>query len=212
MTTSQHQLVNQIAREAGDLLLSYFQSAALQTSEKGFLDVVTQADTEAEALIVQKLRHHFPADAFVGEEGTETAGGNGRCWYVDPLDGTFNFSRGLPFWCVSIGLVDNGVPEFGLIFDPPRNEMFTSIRSGGAFLNGEPISVSNAKDPLQSTLQLTLNYDRRAIERSISDFNAVARDVMRLRNLGALALEMAYVACGRLDAVCQRGSHPWDYA
>ena len=98
------------------------------------------------------------------------------------------------------------------MLDPTRRELFSAAAGNGARLNGEPIHASDARELLTATLQLTLNYDRNVIDRSIGDFNAVAHDVMRLRNLGALALEMAYLACGRLDAVCQRGSHPWDYA
>jgi len=204
--------IEAIAREAGMLLSSYFQSSSLRTAAKGFLDVVTQADTESEALVVSRLRELFPDDAIVGEEGTNAKGGNGRVWYVDPLDGTFNFSRGIPFWCVSIGLVMDGEPSLAVLFDPVRDEMFTAKRGQGAWLDGHPIAASSVSDPMEATVQLTLNYDRERIEVSISDFNAVARGVMRLRNMGALALELAFVACGRLDAVCQRGSHPWDYA
>ena len=201
-----------IAREAGKLLLRHFRSSTLQTSAKGYLDVVTEADTETERLIVERLTTAFPEDAVVGEEGTKTESANGRTWFIDPLDGPPNFSRGIPFWCVSIGLAQSGEPSLGVVFDPVRDELYAGRQGGGASLNGVPIHVSSVTDPLAATLQLTLNYDRVVIEQSIRDFNAVARSVMRLRNMGALALELAYIACGRLDAVCQRGSHPWDYA
>ena len=204
--------VEAIAREAGSLLRSYFQSTSLKTEAKGYLDVVTQADKECEELVVGRLKTAFPGDAIVGEEGTKTESQSGRCWYIDPLDGTFNFSRGIPFWCVSIGLVDEQGFLEGVVFDPLRDEMFSAVRGKGAWLNGAPIKASTATDPMSATLQLTVNFDREVIETSIRDFNAVARSVMRMRNIGALALELAYVACGRLDAVSQRGSHPWDYA
>lgn len=201
-----------IARQAGDLLLSYFESGDLNTTPKGFLDVVTEADTESERLIVRLLGDSFPDDAVVGEEGTSAEPGRDRVWYVDPLDGTFNFSRHLPFWCVSLGLVDARGPLLGIVFDPLRDEMFTAMRGEQARLNGGLIRPDETEDTMAATIQLTLNYDREIIERSLADLNAVARHVMRLRNMGALALELAYVACGRLDAVMQRGSHPWDYA
>jgi myo-inositol-1(or 4)-monophosphatase len=201
-----------IAREAGAVLIGYFRSSSLQTEEKSYLDVVTQADREVEARVASRLHEAFPEDAIVGEEGTNSSSENGRVWYIDPLDGTFNFSQGLPFWCVSIGLADDHGSLAGVIFDPLHDELFSALRGRGVWLNGEPIRVSGLIDPMAATLQLTLNYDRVRIEESIRDFNAVARSVMRLRNLGALALELSYVACGRLDAVCQRGSHPWDYA
>jgi myo-inositol-1(or 4)-monophosphatase len=199
-----------IAREVGRLLLSYFRSPDLETRAKRYLDIVTTADTESERLIADRLDTAFPDDAVVGEEGTEGSGR--RTWFVDPLDGTFNFARGLPFWCVSIGLVQGGEPVVGVVFDALHDELFSARAGAGAFLNGSSIHSSNVSDPMDATLQLATNFDRDVIGRSIADFNAVARDVMRVRNMGALALEIAYVGAGRLDVVAQRGSHPWDYA
>jgi myo-inositol-1(or 4)-monophosphatase len=212
MSQDRLEAATRFAREAGEILTERFLSSDLQTEEKGFLDVVTEADKKSEHHVAERIREAFPDDAVVGEEGTNTESANGYQWFIDPLDGTFNFSRGIPFWCVSIGVVKDAEPELGVILDPMRDELFTAIRGGGAFLNGEPIVTSGVTDLMEATLQLTLNFDRDRIDDSIQDFNAVAHDVMRLRNLGALALELAYVACGRLDAVCQRGSHAWDYA
>src|SRR5579872_5054472 len=168
--------VEQLARDAGDLLLHHFRSAELQTKAKGELDVVTQADTEAERLIATRLGELFPDDAVVGEEGTATDSANGRQWFIDPLDGTYNFSRGLPFWCVSIGLVEHGESEYGIVFDPLHQELFSAERGLGARLNGAPIAASAVRDPMEATVQLTLNYDRSVIEMSIQDFNVVARN------------------------------------
>lgn len=201
-----------VAREAGALLLSFFRGSHLETKEKQYLDVVTRADIESERLIAGLLRDAFPRDGIVGEEGGETAIQGTRVWYVDPLDGTFNFAHGLPFWCVSIGFVQDGEPVVGVVLDPLHDELFSARADAGAFLNGSAIHSSNISDPMEATLQLAINFDRDVIGRSIADFNAVARDVMRVRNMGALALEIAYVGAGRLDVVAQRGSHPWDYA
>lgn len=197
---------------AGEVLLSYFGSSTLRTSEKAYLDVVTQADTECEQLVVGELKKSFPEDAIVGEEGARTESGSGRVWFVDPLDGTFNFSRTLPFWCISIGMAVEGQPQVGVVFDPLHDELFAAVRGTGGWLNGNRIGASSVENQIDATLQLTVNYDREVIERSIADINAVARNVMRIRNMGALALELCYVGAGRLDAVAQRGSHPWDYA
>lgn len=201
-----------IAREAGALLMSYAESSNLEASPKGYLDVVTEADTETERLVVEKLREAFPDDAAVGEEGSNTTSKSGRIWYVDPLDGTFNFTKRLPYWCTSIGLVDDDEPQVGVIFDPLHDELFTAVRGSGSSMNGQRIGASEVRDPLQATVQVTVNNDRQVVDRSIKDVDNLARDVTRLRNLGALALELCHLACGRLDAVLQRGSHPWDYA
>jgi myo-inositol-1(or 4)-monophosphatase len=206
-----------IAKDAGELLAAHFAHGEPATRAKAYLDVVTAADTEAERLIASRLRASFPQDAIVGEEGTAynpitEAHPTKRVWYVDPLDGTFNFSRGIPFWCTSIGLVEAGRAVLGVVFDPIRNELFTAVGDAGCHLNGRPIRARRTEDPMEATVQLSINFHRDVIERSIADFNSIARGVMRTRNLGALALELAYVGAGRLDAVAQRGSHAWDYA
>ena len=200
------------AHDATEVLCRYFRNPSLETTAKRYLDVVTQADTESEMLLVSRVNQAFPDDAMVGEEGTNTQSSNGRAWHIDPLDGTYNFSRGLPFWCVSVGLAVNGIPVMGVVFDPLLNEMFTGSLGGGSYVNDQLLHASDVTDPMEATLHLSINYDREVIEQSLRDLNAVARGVMRTRNLGALALEIAYVAAGRLDAVAQRGSHSWDYA
>ncbi len=200
-----------VVREAGAILLKHFRRRDLDTRPKLYLDVVTEADLEAERHLVGAIRNRFPQEGVVGEEGTDIDG-DGRVWYVDPLDGTYNYSRGLPYWCVSLGLVDAGVPVLGAIYDPLLNELFTAVRGDGARLNGQTIRPQPVEQAIEATVQVTVNVDRARIDRSIADVNVLAREVMRLRNLGALALELCYLACGRLDVVVQRGSHPWDYA
>lgn len=202
----------EIARSAGAELIRHFNAGDASAREKGYLDVVTVADTEAEQLIARALREKFPDDGIIGEEGTDSNPGSGRQWYVDPLDGTFNFARGIPFWCTSIGLVEEAEQVLGVVYDPLRDELFTVVKGAGSFLNGARIHVRATTEPMEATVQLSINFDRELIDFCIADFNATAKKVMRTRNLGALALELCYVACGRLDAVVQRGSHPWDYA
>jgi len=200
----------EIARRAGELVTSHFRNP--RSHEKAHLDVVTIADTASEKLIADELRMAFPYDGILGEEGSCTESRSGHQWYIDPLDGTFNFSRGLPFWCVSMGLVSHGKRVSGVVFEPLRDEMFSALNGAGAWLNGQPVTASGIADPMAAAVQLSINFHRDVIDHSVADFNAVARNVMRVRNLGALALELAYLAAGRLDAVAQRGSHPWDYA
>jgi myo-inositol-1(or 4)-monophosphatase len=202
-----------IAREAGEALVGYFGSSTLGVREKAQLDVVTLADTDSERRIVSALTSAFPEDAIVGEEGTNTLPGVRRCWYVDPLDGTFNFARTIPYWCVSIGLVVDSSARLGVVFDPLRDEMFWSeSEEGHAFLNGNPVGPSNVTELIDALVQVNIDFDRAVMQTSLVDTVAVGREVMRVRNLGSLALQLVYVACGRLDGLVQRRANAWDYA
>ena len=145
--SSELRLAESVAREAGHLLLSHFRSPQLETTTKRYLDVVTQADTQSEALVASRLKDAFPDDAILGEEGTNSDSRNRRAWYIDPLDGTYNFSRGLPFWCVSIGLVSDMTSVVGVVFDPLMDEMFTSAVGMGSFVNGRPLRSSGVTEP-----------------------------------------------------------------
>lgn len=213
-----HPLSNEVsvalaaAGGAGEVLLRYFGGSEIGTRDKSYLDVVTAADFESEKLVASRLAKAFPSDSIVGEEGTHTKASSDRVWFIDPLDGTFNFSRTLPFWCVSLGLLMGGRRDLGVVFDPLHEEMFLAIRGCGAWLNGTRIHAFPVRDPLTAAVQISVNFDRNAVDKSLADTTAIGKKVMRLRNMGALALELCYVGCGRLDGVAQRGSHPWDYA
>ncbi len=205
-------IAESLARRAGRLLVEYATSGDLGTSEKGPKDVVTFADKASEEMLVSELKAAFPNDGVVGEEGARSEGAHGRVWYIDPLDGTFNFSREIPFWCVSIGLAVDGNPEVGAVYDPSRDELFSGGRGLGTTLNGRVVSARGPEGVAEATVQINVDFDREGAERSLADTTRVGMEAMRLRNMGSLALELAYVACGRLDALIQRGSHPWDYA
>jgi len=192
--------------------MSYRNRPDLHTSTKGPLDIVTAADRASEELLVSELEMVCPMDGMVGEEGARRHQNRSRIWFIDPLDGTFNYSRGIPFWCVSLGLVVDGEMKVGVVFEPIRDELFAAERGRGATLNGSPIRAGSPRTLLESTVQINVAFDRATIGRSLGDIDVVGREVMRLRNMGALALELSYLAAGRLDAVIQRGSHPWDYA
>lgn len=200
------------ARAGAAVLLEYFGRSDLVVHQKSALDPVTVADSESERAIVTALRAAFPHDAIVGEEGSGIEGNRGRVWYVDPLDGTFNFTRSIPFWCVSVGLVDDGQPAAGVVFDPLVDEAFVAWRGGGVWLNQRPVYPSAVEEPMAAVVQMNVDFARETMGRSLHDLHAVAPRVMRVRNLGALALSLVYLASGRLDAVVQRAAHSWDYA
>ena len=185
-------------------------------------DVKLAADRLAEEMIVARLREASPFD-ILGEEGGRIAGtgapGNGDsaanadlCWLVDPLDGSLNYTRGLPACCVSIALCRGGDPVLGVIYDFNRDELFSGDAAGGAFLNGAPMAVSNVADPAEAVLASGFpSY----LDHSDDTLGAFVRQVQRYRKvraLGSAALMLAYVACGRMDAYIERETALWDVA
>ena len=141
------------AREAGAILRHEFDRPK-QISYKGEVDIVTESDRRSEALIIARLRKHFPDHAIIAEEGGGGGVGAKYCWHVDPLDGTTNFAHGYPCFAVSIGLAEDGQPVAGAVFNPVSEELFTAARGEGAYLNGKPIRVS-AIEKLATSLVAT---------------------------------------------------------
>jgi myo-inositol-1(or 4)-monophosphatase len=174
--------------------------------------MVSDADRDAEALIEEMLRDERPDDGLLAEEGSEREGRSGRRWVVDPLDGTTNFLYGLPAWGVSVAIEDAQGSLAGVVLDPARGELFSALRGGGAWLDDEPIAVSDC-EALGSALVATgFGYDpaRRAEQAEV-----VARVLPRVRDIrrvGAASLDLCWVACGRVDAYYERGLQPWDWA
>ena len=197
-----------VARDAGSLARGYLADPrALNVALKGPQDVVTEADGAVERMIVAALHSIFPDDAFLGEEGGGAAGD--RCWVIDPIDGTANFARGLPHWCVSIAFVASGRTEVGVIYDPNGNLLYSALRGAGAWRNGVPMRVSTTDDLARATVDI--GYSRRT---EVDDF---ARIVERLLELGinvtqsgSAALGLARVADGRLDGYAERHLYAWD--
>jgi len=200
-----------IAREAADLVRSYFSTDRVDTRPKGDRDVVTAADLASERLILERLAERFPADGIVGEEGAATRPESGRRWYVDPLDGTLNFSRGLPVWCVSLALFDHGGPVLGVIVDPIRDETFSASTGNGAWLNGQRLCTSSVNRIGEAVAHMTVDFHEQSMLEGLRDIQVVAPMVLRTRNIGSAALALAYVACGRFDAMLHRYAHAWDY-
>jgi myo-inositol-1(or 4)-monophosphatase len=205
------------ARAAGELLMDGFGREKDVRTKSSSIDFVTQYDLAAEALILERLRAAFPGHSLVGEEGAAETGAQPYTWYIDPLDGTNNFSHGFPVFCVSLALYEGQRPLAGVIYDPTRDECFTAAAGSGARLVGpsgnQPLRVSGTATLEQGLLATGFPYD---VHTSPLDNGAyVARFIKRafgLRRAGSAALDMAYVAAGRLDGYWEFKVSPWDVA
>jgi myo-inositol-1(or 4)-monophosphatase len=205
------------ARAAGELLMDGFGREKDVRTKSSSIDFVTQYDLAAEALILERLRAAFPGHSLVGEEGAAETGAQPYTWYIDPLDGTNNFSHGFPVFCVSLALYEGQRPLAGVIYDPTRDECFTAAAGRGARLVGpsgvQPLRVSGTPTLKQGLLATGFPYD---VHTSPLDNGAyVARFIKRafgLRRAGSAALDMAYVAAGRLDGYWEFKVSPWDVA
>src|SRR6266446_3169087 len=184
-----------------------------EVSFKGEVDLVTATDREAERLIVEAITEAFPEHGIVAEESAPRPGRDGHRWYVDPLDGTTNFAHGYPHFCVSIALARDDDLLLGLVYDPIREETFSALRGEGARLNGAPIGVSDTLTLERALLGTGFPYDRRQHADFYLAFLAEAmRRAQGVRRGGSAALDLCYVACGRLDAFWEWKLHPWDTA
>jgi len=202
-----------LAQAAGDMALAGRKAGLHNVQTKSTAtDMVTEFDRASEVLIVEGMRAARPDDAIVGEEGTSVSGTSGITWYIDPIDGTTNFLYDLPAWAVSIGAEDSSGPLAGVVYIPALGEMFTATRYGGAFLNGAPIHCNNITDVSQALVCTGFSYsaDQRTIQaKRVSRFIHQIRDI---RRAGAAAIDLCFVACGRIDAYFEENLHQWDIA
>lgn len=201
----------EIAREAGSLLANFFERR-VAFELKGDFDLVTEADRASEKLIVERLRSHYPQHSIVAEEGGGHESHSDFRWYVDPLDGTTNFAHGFPMFNVTLALEHAGELIAGVVFDPLRQEMFAAERGAGAYLNHRPIRVSRAARLEESLFATGFPSARRHQNVNVHFFHQVAMLSHGVRRGGAAALDLAYVAAGRLDAFWEFGLNPWDQA
>lgn len=200
------------ARIAGRFQQYRFASV-LDVTLKGDKNLVTEVDRESERLIVGHLLGSFPDHCIVAEEGEYLQSDSPFRWIIDPLDGTTNYAHGFPWFCVSIGLESAGELVAGVIYNPLHDELFTATRGGGAFLNGQRLHVST-RSPLQNTLLGTgFPYDcARDPANNFDNFTAFQKAARGIRRAGAAALDLAYVAAGRLDGFWELKLKPWDVA
>ena len=201
----------EIAREAGALLARYFERR-VSFEVKGEFDLITEADRSSEKLVVDKLRSYFPSHAIVAEEGSAYAGSSEYRWYVDPLDGTTNFAHSFPMFNVTLALERAGELIAGVIYDPLRQEMFTAERGGGAYLNQRRIRVSGTKRLADSLASTGFPSRKRSHNVNIHFYYQLAMASHGVRRTGSAALDLAYVASGRLDFFWEFGLKPWDQA
>ena len=207
--------VSAIARGAGEIIMRHF-AAPIPTSLKSSrIDIVTAADTEAEAYIVRALVRRFPAHHIVGEEG----GGQGAPaaaapyhWFVDPIDGTVNFASKLPHFCTSIALTTpDRQPLLGVIYDPTRRELFTATYGGGAHLDGQPLHVTQTAELVDAVVTSGFPYDKHTNpDNNLKEWSAFLLKIRGERRLGSAALDLCYVAAGRLDGYWEKNLKPYD--
>ncbi|MEX2260440.1 MAG: inositol monophosphatase family protein [Bryobacteraceae bacterium] len=201
----------EIAREAGALLQTYY-DRRVAFELKGDFDLVTEADRASERLVVERLRTHFPSHGILAEEGGGHTSPSGYIWYVDPLDGTTNFAHGFPVYNVTLALERDGEPLCGVVFDPTRQEMFAGEHGAGAYLNNRRIQVSKARRLADSLVATGFPSYKRRLNVNIHFYYQLALLSHGVRRAGSAAIDLAYVACGRLDAFWEFGLSPWDMA
>jgi myo-inositol-1(or 4)-monophosphatase len=210
-----HPMLNtavQAARKAGTIITrAAFDVDKLTIRAKRQHDFVSEVDHAAEEAIIGVLRKAYPDHGFLAEESGYKDRDADYLWVIDPLDGTTNFLHGFPQYCVSIGLMHKGKPTQAVVLDPNRNELFTASKGAGAYLNDRRIRVSKT-DKMDGAL-IGTGFPFRVIER-VDDYLRMLKNVMKttsgVRRPGAAALDLAYVACGRLDGFWERGLSPWD--
>lgn len=206
-------LAHKIALEAGALLAERAGLARERVGTKSSLtDMVTEVDHASEALIVRHILAARPEDGILGEEGTERTGTSGVRWVVDPLDGTTNYVYGIPAYAISIGVETGGAVVAGVVHDAARGETFAARKGGGATLNGVPIAVSGKSDLATALVATGFGYSPSARAAQGAALARILPQVRDIRRMGSAALDLCWVACGRLDAYFEEGLNEWDLA
>ena len=203
--------MSEIAREAGALLMEFFRRR-VKIEYKGDADLVTEADRTSEKLILERIRKQWPSHDVIGEEGARVETGGDYRWYVDPLDGTTNFAHGFPVFCVSLGLAFQGNRKAAVVYDPTRDELFAAERGKGAVLNGEKIEVSKTPKLRQSLVATGFPSHKRHKNPNIYFYHQLTLRSHGVRRAGSAALDLAYVAAGRLDGFWEFNLNAWDTA
>jgi myo-inositol-1(or 4)-monophosphatase len=209
--TSELEAALSAAKQAGEVLRAGF-GAEHAITYKGEVDLVTEVDEAAERVIREELLGTFPTHGMLGEEGGELEGQEDARWIVDPLDGTTNYAHGLPIFCVSIALERVGEVVLGVVHDPMREETYVAERGGGATLNGEPIRVSDTGELIGALIATGFPHDRTEMPEALDLFCRFAVLTRGMRHLGSTALDLCYMASGRLDGYYERGIWAWDIA
>jgi myo-inositol-1(or 4)-monophosphatase len=198
---------------AGDVMMTRFGSD-LRVDKKGTIDLVTEVDLEIERGFRSMIAERFPDHAILAEElGGSANVPAGPCWVFDPIDGTTNFAHGLPIFCASLALEVDGVAEVAAVYDPTRRELFTAERGGGAFVNGRPLRVSPTPSLVDAMLVTGFPYDvHDRVDEIVGLFAAFVGQARAVRRLGSAAIDLCYVAAGRMDGFWESDLKPWDIA
>lgn len=199
-----------ILREAGDILLSFY-GRDLQIKEKPHNGFVTSADLASEKYLIQALGQLLPEASFFAEE-SGASGNSDYCWVIDPLDGTTNFAHGIPYWCISVALTHKNVPIFGAIYVPLQDDYFFAAKGKGAWCNGVAIHVSEPEKLSQALIAIGIPYSNEQRPPIVHLGERIAFEAYGIRHLGAIALDLANISCGRLDGVVLTGLAWWDVA
>lgn len=207
-------IATEAAEKAGQHLMSLFGKAEVR--QKGSTqNLVTQADLESEKLICDLIEGAFPNHKLLLEEGQSTGvADDEHLWIIDPLDATNNFAHNIPHFSVSIAYASNGDVKVGVIIDPTRNELFHAVKGGGAFLNGQPIQVTESTRLEESIVGTGFYYDRGTMMKKTLDsiHTLFSRNIRGMRRMGSAAIDLSWVACGRFDAFFEYKLEPWDYS
>jgi myo-inositol-1(or 4)-monophosphatase len=198
---------------AGDLQMAHF-GRQMQVDKKGTIDLVTEVDVAVERMFRDLIAERFPDHHVLAEElGGSATVPPGACWVFDPIDGTTNFAHGLPIFCASLALEIDGVPEVAAVYDPNRRELFTAERGGGAFLNGTPLRVSSAEELVDAMLVTGFPYDvHDRVDEIVGLFAAFVGHARAVRRLGSAAIDLCWVAAGRMDGFWESDLKAWDIA
>jgi len=198
---------------AGDLQMARF-GQHIQVDKKGTIDLVTEVDLAVERMFRAMIAERFPSHQILAEElGGAAVVPAGPCWIFDPIDGTTNYAHGLPIFCASLGLEIDGVAEIAAVYDPNRRELFTAERGGGAFLNGKPMRVSSASRLVDALLVTGFPYDVHArVDEIVGLFAAFVGEARAVRRLGSAAIDLCWVAAGRMDGFWENDLNAWDVA
>jgi myo-inositol-1(or 4)-monophosphatase len=211
--SSDVELAERAARAAGRGLMGYYGRAPQGLGAKtSVTDPVSDADCEAERAIQELLRRERPGDGLLAEEGSRAEAESGRRWIVDPLDGTVNFLYRIPIWTVSVAIEDDAGAVAGVIHDPNQDDTFTALRGGGAELNGHSITVSSQEDLAQALIGTGFAYDARIRAVQAEVVHRLLPQVRDVRRAGSAALDLASLACGRLDGFYEAHMEVWDRA
>lgn len=203
------------AMQAGKLQMHKYRSRHLEMETKSSEhDVVTEVDRECEALLIEKISQAYPSHSILAEEsGLHQHPDSEWEWVIDPLDGTNNYSQGLPIFCVSIGVRRRGVTQVGVVYVPRLDELFTAVRGSGSQMNGKLIHVARKTDFAQSVLATGFPYDKGTVSSADNNLDNVCRLLPQLRGLrrmGSAAYDLCCVACGMLDGYWELNLKPWD--